>query len=496
MKLDYLFPLKSFYSFLCLLLIISFVCPSAQASIPSSLATVQEEYISNFSHNKKEVIIIQDLHTSTQVQENISDVIRYYVNEQNVQAVAYEGNEGIVEVEKLFWFSDIQLKKEVAGSLLKKLRLSGPEYARVVNKKPFELLGIENHQLYQKNIQQFRKALYLRQDAKNRILSLRKQLLRSLAEVATPDGKKLHRMMENFHNQRLKLTDYLLSLMGWFEGGDASLSDLPHVKLLLDWIEENRVIDADLLIQEYEELLKDLKIDKRAFQLESNEGMQSKAFWSYFEALQNEVKQNYPYLNHWVSYQIKIQKMRSWDLFEELELLENRVTKKVMKRKELKVVHALKYLDQIKRIVSLKATRADWDSYLKNKNVFQESYFNKIINKVLGSKQKSSHYDVALEDLLKAAAEFYLVAQERDEVITHNLFSVLKRHNRVVLVVGGFHTEGLVRQLKKQKISYSVLSPHYKGQDLKAEKRYFDSMMNLDWDHQKDTISLFSAAFN
>ena len=66
------------------------------------------------------------------------------------------------------------------------------------------------------------------------------------------------------------------------------------------------------------------------------------------------------------------------------------------------------------------------------------------------------------DDLLKPHLAFYHNAEQRDEVFTGQLLSLMKskKLNSALLVAGGFHTEGLVQRLKEKKISYVLLTPH------------------------------------
>ena len=68
-----------------------------------------------------------------------------------------------------------------------------------------------------------------------------------------------------------------------------------------------------------------------------------------------------------------------------------------------------------------------------------------------------------IEKNIYPAEDYYRLAMERNAVLVNNTHKVMKNNNvnLAVLVAGGFHSEGITTLLKKQEISYMVVTPAF-----------------------------------
>lgn len=413
----------------------------SKMEVPSALATLQDSFISTKNSSKKFVIYIQDIHASVNVQEKISDLIQFYSTRYDMNFVAYEGNEGPIDTEKVFWFPDQKLKQAVSKKFLEELKLSGAEYARVNAKTPFQLWGAEDIRLYRRNLKLFQNALRVRQDNLNAIQELEKALIKSFEKAASNEAKRLFHFEEDYTEKRLELLPYIKSLATILEQKSITLSDLPRIGAILE-------------------------IEKRERQMTDK--------------------------TQRVSFECEIDQIKCKDFFEELKELEKRARYvSYQQAVEQKITLALDRLEILKAMANLSATRAELDQYWEGEYKFSESKFLSVIRAVSGQKDWRPRYQNFLDDLIQPANDFYVLARKRDHVLASNLLKSLRKQPSAIFVAGGFHTPGVTQQLKKEGISYLILSPKYSGAEKNAEKAYQDSIMKFSENSGK--ISDFTA---
>ena len=119
-------------------------------------------------------------------------------------------------------------------------------------------------------------------------------------------------------------------------------------------------------------------------------------------------------------------------------------------------------LERIQQLIQLKMTPKAYAEYLTQKA------FSPVTS--------------ALTPMIEEAELFYQLTEARNDVFLRNAKRLAaKDHSPQVMVVGGFHTEGLARRLRAQGHSYIVLAPTVTqgGYDKLYEKRMIDTVSAL-----------------
>jgi len=85
------------------------------------------------------------------------------------------------------------------------------------------------------------------------------------------------------------------------------------------------------------------------------------------------------------------------------------------------------------------------------------------------------------EDTVRSAIDYYAVAILRDKPMSAHAQELAVQHpdQSVVVVTGGFHTAGIVDELKTKKMSYIVVSPVVESQTAQDEALYMKRMMGI-----------------
>ena len=83
------------------------------------------------------------------------------------------------------------------------------------------------------------------------------------------------------------------------------------------------------------------------------------------------------------------------------------------------------------------------------------------------------------QELMDIFESFYQIVEKRDTLMFENTLNTFKKskNDACILITGGFHTNGITENLKREGISYFVIQPKFSGQDL--YKLYEDKLMGI-----------------
>ncbi|MBP9866373.1 MAG: hypothetical protein KBC91_08245, partial [Candidatus Omnitrophica bacterium] len=146
--------------------------------IPSELGVVQKsvQYDSGPT-----VILLQDMHANEQAQRNAAELLRYLSHRNGLRLIHMEGAEGDLFTNLFHAFPSRLVRKKIADYFLKEARLSGAEYAAVVDLPGWTLHGVESAELYQENLE-----AYLRtKDSQKELAPVMRQFDKVLKDLST-----------------------------------------------------------------------------------------------------------------------------------------------------------------------------------------------------------------------------------------------------------------------------------------------------------------------
>jgi len=125
-------------------------------AIPRDYGSVKER--SN-GGNGKLVLYIQDAHCNYAAQHKIAEMLEYFSKEYGADTVNLEGGKGQYDLSA---FTDIEnkgVREKVADYFVREGLVSGSEYFTINNPNKLNLWGIENADLYFKNLNAYRESL-------------------------------------------------------------------------------------------------------------------------------------------------------------------------------------------------------------------------------------------------------------------------------------------------------------------------------------------------
>jgi hypothetical protein len=368
--------------------------------------------------------------------------------------------------------------------------VDGAALAHIMNKEGFLFWGADDERLYKNNVEAYRS--YLKTKDKNAIYhNNMKAIIESFKEkVYSAELKELDSKIKGYKKEELEFADYVRYLDSLIEKyGLQKANSLNFVKLL-DTLKKEKDIDfveVDNQRSEYiDKLSKELK-DKKLSELLDKSlyfktgKISALEFYAYLESVSQENKtdmaKDFPQLARYIEYIKLYSDIENIKLFKEMDAIEVAIKEKLFKndiqRKADRLSHTL---DVLNDLFNLKLTKDTLQYYRDHRKEFQTSYIINFISEHAPKYSISYKLDPAFREVdasLPSLEKFYMLAEERDNVLVFNTLNKMNKENAnlAVLVSGGFHTDGITRLLKDKNISYVVVTP-------KVEKLQVDNPYN------------------
>lgn len=431
------------YCFVFAETISTFVLPLNIESFNLTAGKINDVFLIN--SQTPQIIFIQDLHTSSSVQKNISKIIEEVSKIYSVDKILVEGMP-YQKIDTSFLQNLSQFN--ITDTLLENGLLSATEYYLLTNSKNIEPDGLENWQQYLNNIEKASLILY----NKTYKAELYKKFKTSLYKKI-PYSRTLLKYV-NFNITDLKLISKMNQPILQFD----SLQKYYHIT------KNNKQINLNQVKKEQKQLLGLLKTKINFAQYnelinlysERNSGKYSKLLYSYLQndrELQNKYNNLYKYLNN----AIKIKELNTLSLIEQKnKYFESFINDNYINEKTRKNLFIIKMTEIFEAFLNLAITEQEYNFFKVN----YEKYLNYV-----------SQY--LSEDLDKYSALFYTFDIfnyhdnniNRNKTFVDNILNSLNNQSNSktnIVIAGGFHT-AVLDELKKRNVSYLLITPSVKN---------------------------------
>lgn len=457
---------------------------SPTIEIPQELGIIKESYTSKYNPYKL-VIHIQDAHANPEAQENEARLIKYLKDKYRVNLVSVEGGFGDFDAGFFRGFpKDKKVREKIARYFLARAFISGTDYLLITEDEPPAVYGAEDKELYTTHLNTFRENQHFSHSL-NRSLGAMESVIKTLKnKYYSRDLKELDSRVNDFRQGRTSLEDYLsyLNILSITHSFDLSrfpnlsriikLQELEH-KINFEKAESERrdLIDAlagALSKQGLEGLVKN-SLDFKADKLTPGE------YYSYLEGLARDAAiqvKDYAHLFNYIQYVSLSGHLENSRVFAEMEAFTEALKEKFITTLTQKDLNSLTYIIQIlKGLSNINLLPKDYEYFKKNRDAFTSNNIGLVLRRYNSSIANFLPADKDISSLEK----FYSLAYERNNAIVSNSLNRLNRDygsNSVILVAGGFHTQGITSILKEKDVSYVVVAPKIKTAD-DRETAYF-----------------------
>jgi serine/threonine protein kinase len=425
------------------------------------------------------VIHIQDAHCNRFAQKKVAEIIAYLKSEYGVKTINLEGGEGEYDLDIFRSVPEGPLRKKVAEHFLEIGELNGAEYYAVTDPGEARLWGVENRELYMRNLRVYRDSFEYRDRAAGYLEYLRNALNGVKADIYGPRLLKLDMAYNAYKSGNMEFREYITFLIERADESGLHLERYENLRELALSMRLESEVDFDAASAERDRLmngLKDILSRNESRELVSKAaGYRTKRiprheFYGYLmeKAAQAGLREKtYPALATYIDYIKAFGSVRRDRISSELRALESDL------RKPLFTNVAQRRLDRLSRdlvllrnFFNISITRADYRYFLENKSDMDVSRYTDFIEEHPGAVVASADIpaDIELLDGYRdRIARFFEYSFSRDKAFLDNMrFAGMPDGRRAaVLVTGGFHTENLCEMFREEGISYVSMIPRF-----------------------------------
>ncbi len=467
--------------------------------VPANIGKLEEVFQGS---GPRLVILLQDAHSVPNAQRNIRNLIDFFQQTHGLEAVAVEGARGRLDPQIFRSFPDRELLKGVFSEYLENGELTGTTLAAIFNKKEAVYEEIEDWDLYEEGYGYYLAALQKQNEISARLKVENEALEIRKKESYSPELLAIDSALSDFRNHTanlLEILELLASIQAPPAGSELALMLEENAKTVMSQIplemevksiaekmrkhfQANPAIGKSSTVSEFNEKY-------QAFQTSS---MSPEQFAVFLKDVADDL--NLPVIfsgdfKSRVKKQKKIEDIEGTRFFDQFERYSESVKEHLFKGPEDREIDKeSQRLHLLERLRDLEVSRDQWHqlkSYARRgtfegpNNIFlDQSDLDRLIP------------EEDLRSLFEAHLRFYENAEMRDGVFTKNLEGILARpakpekasgaRKAVMLVAGGFHTEGVLSQLRQKGISYVLLMPQIES--LPETLHYQDHMRgNVSW---------------
>lgn len=436
------------------------------------------------------VINVQDLHCAPEVQRNITRILEIVDAKFPLNTVFVEGAAGDVDTSWLAGLKDRKLRKDIAEELANSGLLTGTEYYSILHDKPRLLKGLEDRRLHRSNIIRLGKMLDRKPFYEAQIKDLSRDLAFLEAKYLNSRNRKFNRTIEQYRYGHLSPEKFYTLLFKYAAKINPTPSSFKAI--------------APIRMENYPNISGYLKSADIAHQL------RYKRIKYQCAGFIRELKSILPYRD----YNSLAQRT---DNFSKLDQAHLYITE-LARRHNLDIAGRypdlalfLAYREQDRGINPVRLIQEEneligeiraglshdgaalevsfladffycFQNYLLNKLTADDyAYFTQQVGefKTIWGKYVYINRLPALDGDYALLDDYYRVNIDRNTSFIKNISPSLAvsspegaGKNVIVLVTGGFHTEGIKRLLTEQKISYMTVMPNVSGDTTAAGARY------------------------
>ncbi|OVE78135.1 hypothetical protein BVX98_01245, partial [bacterium F11] len=425
----------------------------------------------------KTVVLVQDAHLHFEAQKNIAALITNLG-----EALAKKNSTLLVGVEGAdrdradFFISNTYphrtYLRDVAEHFLKQHLINGAEFAALGYlgdaqvgpvKLPFELTGVEDQKEYNENVRALKASLPVKEKAKTFLEDLQSLLKKLKRDHYSPALFHFDAKKEAFEKGDLEFSAY----MRYLNSVNPVTSE--NARNLLQAAEWEEKIDFDQAERERVRLLKILakKMTEREMQelvalskLFKNHQMPASGYYDHLKTLlaRHHLSLSlFPEMEDYISYVLMSDTINMSDLMDETEKIERLAREQLSTTTtQIRIGNCDKDTHLLQKLMDHTLIEQEWLRYDKRQKAIS-SLPNRL--RKLGVNPPSSISEMGI--IWSPFQDFYKSAMTRSHTMARKLSNRLSKAStqHAVLVVGGFHTDVIVEDLKKGGVSILVVAP-------------------------------------
>jgi hypothetical protein len=450
----------------------------ADLNIPSQIGNIKEifENQSLSPEARKFIIQIQDAHCNYEAQKNLVQILEYLVKEKDLSLVLVEGGSGDVSLSFLRGYSDKKTREEVAEQYLRMGKISGEEYLDIVSDYDLQLYGIEDEELYNKNLESFLDLDALREEGLQDLETLKLTVNELKGYIFGPELQAFQQKQQDYASKTITLAEYCQFLVKEAGSRQVAIEEFGHITAFAETARLEKEIDfkeaetqRNTFIKELakalpEDALKELIAKSQSFKTGA---LKAGEYYEYLtRAAQGkiDIAASYPLFSSYTRYIKVSQDIDAVTLLKEVAQIEKMIKERLfVDNNERELDRIATAIEVAEGFLKLDLTPEEYEEFKANREKYITASWVPFLQDnarkygVRGIAEVSATIDENMEQF----NDFYQVGIAREQAFIKNLVSKMEKSKQqvAVLITGGFHTPGVSRLLKEKGYSYAVVAP-------------------------------------
>ncbi|MDP3981931.1 MAG: hypothetical protein Q8Q33_11010, partial [Chlamydiota bacterium] len=350
--------------------------------IPRDIGDVKSSFRGS---SDKIVVHIQDAHCNYEAQTNSAKIIHDMLKKDkghDFNLIALEGADGLVDTSFLTAFPDEKVRQQVARYLLKRGKITGPEYLSIIGDKPLMLKGIETLNLYFDNLLAFDESVPLRNEAEPLLEDLSSYIHALELKIYPKDFQDFLALERSYQKHDLEFNAFAKALSQEAQKVGVGTADYKNFKVMLsvqvlesqiqiEKVEEERLEVINILGQRLvKEDISELLAKSLYYRLEK---IPAEEYFNYLVKLADRGAgldlKHYPNLSAYIRMVNIFASIDKDRLFDECEQLSKKVQEKYLQNDDQRYLFAIAHdLVLLENFYRLELTRTDLAYYYENEN--------------------------------------------------------------------------------------------------------------------------------
>ncbi|MBP9865419.1 MAG: hypothetical protein KBC91_03335, partial [Candidatus Omnitrophica bacterium] len=448
---------------------------------------------------------VQDAHTSLEAQQNIKKILEYLTRDSRIDTIFLEGALEEVHGDWLRFFQDDQLNAKAAKLLLREGLIGGAELFLMDHdrtNKNLRILGVEDRELYLKNLDAYQAVLSRKNDSDLFLAGLQSQIVTAASRIF---NKKLGVFFKEWVIQTETLEEPFRHFKTLEKAAQENLGirwDNPRSQI--DWPQFYRLVQLNTLektadlsqaIQECGILSNWLtdhtapesireKVSQMATVLNLGK-WPSENPREDMESMDAELQplgfsfKSYPALSNMLGRIILRSELDAQLLMDESSLMRDQLLEKLsVNGTEKKLIRLYKDYLLLKSLLRLELSAEHYAEVRGRSSSAMPVSLVADIAELGGTAETDKDLNLTdIQELAMQALLFYKIAHSRDQVISDHMLKKMKSlgERNAILITGGFHSAGLNELWKKSGVSFVELTPHLS--EIKKDSGYENTLL-------------------
>ncbi|MBI4398427.1 MAG: hypothetical protein HY586_04825 [Candidatus Omnitrophica bacterium] len=392
-----------------------------------------------------EIYLVEDAHESLDAQEKIRLILKELVEKERVKKIYFEG--GSFKLDRRFYAAS-RLKKineKVWNRLFEMGEIGGVERYALEAPRHIRFFGMEDPDVYFNNVHSVQNIYRAQTKIGTEVKKLDADFKKAAARFIQGELKNFLKLKKQFEEKKISLDRYTRELA--LRAKKIAGIDFQEVSSQKKWPQYVRLmafLKYGVLHTPYTVHRTQYENDSFLWNPDEHWRARGHLRW-YFERWLDGLGPNVPLspeLKHWIRYHILKDELDAESLRQEIGCLEDLILAKMkLSGETLRFLNQEKRWNHIKKLLRLELTRSEWCE-LKKMNLYSPLF------------QK-------LKKEISMAFRNYELVEKRDKIFDQRL-PRNKTSEKIAVVLGGFHSEVLISNLKKENSSFTVVTPNIK----------------------------------